>query len=272
MKALSLTLLLCVALVGNVYAGEKKHEAPKEENKCIGAGPQAPRDIDQISGNNSVLFETAPAITDMNLCNIHFHRSAEHKASAYSTFVQDGSHSGWTCKPPVPGRLEHKHAEHNGCQGIAEGDTIEVHWVYTTCDTVSKGVKPAGGGLSACMTSTCANPELRVAAQVFLLEKNGAVKFSDSPPNHTSTVVYTGSTTGTSYSNTHCSPFQVTWDVKTTCESLDIDNFSQWCSNNKYNDNHAHGVRELVTSEALLSTISKKDLSSGMVSKMTHQH
>jgi len=66
-----------------------------------------------------------------------------------------------------------------------------------------------------------------------------------------------GSTTGTSWSNSHCSPLQVTWDVKKTCGVLDIDDFSKWCSNNKYKDNHAHGVRELVTSEALLSNIAK---------------
>ena len=48
-----LTLLACTALIGNVYAaGETKHEAPKEENKCIGAGPQAPRDVDNKAGSN----------------------------------------------------------------------------------------------------------------------------------------------------------------------------------------------------------------------------
>ncbi len=252
-----LTLLACTALIGNVYGGEKKPEAPKEENKCIGAGPQAPRDIDNKAGSNPVILELAPAIADMNRCNIHFHRNAEHKAAAYSTFVQDGSNSGWACQEPAAGRLENKHAEYNGCQGIAEGDTIEVHWVYTGCDTVSEGIQPLGDGLSACMTTTCTNPQLRVAAQVFLLQKNGELKFTESPLNHTPSVVYTGSTTGTSYSNTHCSPYQGTWDVKTTCGTLDIDSFSSWCSNNKYKDNYAHGVRELVTNEGLLSKISQ---------------
>ena len=120
-------------------------------------------------------------------------------------------------------------------------------------------VTPMGGGLNACMTTACANPELRVVAQVLLLEKDGGRKFSDTAPisHNDPTVVYTGSTTGTSFSNENCSPFQVTWDVKTTCDKLDIDDFSKWCSDNKYGDHHAHGVRELVTSEALLSNISK---------------
>lgn len=258
MKKVGLTLLLSAALIGSAYANEAKHEEPKKDNMCIGAGPQAPRDIDQAAGTNGVVFETAPSVEQMNLCNIHFHRNAEHKAAAYSTYVEDGGNSGWACKEPAPGRLDNKHAEYNGCQGISEGDTIEVHWVYTTCDTVSEGVAPMGGGLSACMTSTCSNPELSVKAQVFLLEKNGKLKFSETPiPHNDPTVVYTGSTTGTSYSNTHCSPFQVTWDVKTTCDTLDIDDFSNWCGSNKYNDNHAHGVRELVTAPGLLSAIAK---------------
>ena len=257
-KTVCFMFALGIAMTGNAFAGEKKHDVPKEENQCIGSGPQAPRDIDKLAGGNPVIFSEAPVVEEMNMCNIHFHWNAEHKAAAYSTFVEAGSHSGWACKEPAPGRVEREHVEYNGCEGIAEGDTIEIHWVYTTCDTESEGVKPMGGGLSACMTSTCSNPQLRVAAQVFVLEKNGSLKFAESPlPHNDPTVVYAGSTTGTSYSNNHCSPFQVTWDVKTTCETLDIDHFSLWCRNNKYNDNHAHGVRELVTPEKLLSHISK---------------
>lgn len=257
MKSVGLALFVSMALVGNAYAGDHSHHGHKVENKCVGAGPQSPRNIDSTAGANAVTFNMAPAIEDMNLCNVHFHRSAEHKATAYSTFVEDGSNSGWACKEPAPGRIGKDHVEYAGCEGIAPGDTIEVHWVHTTCDTVSEGVKPLGGGLSACLTTECPNPQLRVVAQVFTLDKNGELKFSAETPvaHNDPTVLYTGSTTGTSYSNNHCSPFQVTWDVKTTCASLDIDNFSKWCANNKYNDNHAHGVRELVTSETLLSTI-----------------
>ena len=256
-SSIGLALLASVALVGNVYASGAKHEAPAEKNHCVGAGPQAPRDIDKHAGTNPVIFSEAPAIADMNLCNVHFHRNAEHKAAAYSTYVEDGDASGWACQEPAPGRLEHKHASYNGCDGIAPGDTIEVHWVHTTCDIESEGVTPMGGGLSACLTTACSNPQLRVAAGVYVLQKNGELKFSsEALMSHNDPVVtYTGATTGTSYSNDHCSPFQVTWDVKTTCDTLDIDDFSKWCSHNKYDDHHAHGVRELVTPENLLSKI-----------------
>jgi hypothetical protein len=108
------------------------------------------------------------------------------------------------------------------------------------------------------MTTICANPQLRVMAQVFTLKKNGELKFAEAPTNAADpNVVYIGSTTGPTYNNEHCSQFQVTWDVNATCQTLDIDDFSKWCSNNEYSENHAHGVRELVTPEALLSKISK---------------
>ncbi len=259
-KTLCLSLAFSVALAGYAFASDKGHAAPapRKDNMCIGSGPQAPRDIDMVAGSNPVTFAEAPAFADMDMCNIHFHWNAEHKAAAYSTFIEAGDHSGWACQAPVEGRTSMEHVEYNGCQGITEGDTVEVHYVYTSCELDGEGIQPAGGGLSACMTSTCANPQLRVAAQVFVLAKDGELKFEEAPlPHNDPRVVYAGSTTGTSYSNTDCSPYQVTWDVKTTCATLDIDSFAQWCSNNKYNDNHAHGVRELVTPEKLLSKIVK---------------
>lgn len=252
---IALTLVLAVAAFAG---GEKGHgaEGPKENNHCVGAGPQSPRDIDLPEGTNPVIFEMAPSIMDMNLCNIHFHRNAEHKSAAFSTYVENGNHSGWACEAPSAKRLEMHDAEYEGCQGIAEGDTIEVHWVHTTCDITTEGVEPMGGGLSACLTTMCPNPQLKVVAQIFTLQKDGKLKFSTSPVSPDApSVLYTGSTTGTSYSNEHCSEFQVTWDVKKTCDTLDIDDFSNWCAHNEYNDHHAHGVRELVTDKKLLSKI-----------------
>jgi hypothetical protein len=120
---------MSIILIGNLSAGDQKHAVSEEINQCIGAGPQSPRDIDNAAGSNSVIFEAAPSIKDMNLCNIHFHRNAEHKSAAYSTFVEDGSNSGWACKAPAEGRISRKNVEYKGCEGIAEGDTIEVHWV-----------------------------------------------------------------------------------------------------------------------------------------------
>lgn len=257
MKSLLVPFLSLILLTDVALASEEKKAAHKD-NHCVGAGPQSPRDISVKKGTNKVTFNTAPDYKDMNLCNVHFHRNAEHKGPGYSEFVKDGDHSGWACKQPSAERLKKgSHVEYDHCEGIAPGDTIEVHWVYTTCDTTTDGVKPLGGGLSACMTEICPNPQLRVEAQVFLLAEDGTLKFNDTEPvsPKAKAVNYTGSTTGTSYSNDHCSPFQVNWNVRESCETLDIKDFAKWCSHNKYNDHHAHGVRELVNSPALLSTI-----------------
>ena len=50
---------------------------------CNGFGPQTPRDIDQTNGDNKRVFSLAPPSNEMNLCNIHFHNSAEHKAKDF---------------------------------------------------------------------------------------------------------------------------------------------------------------------------------------------
>lgn len=50
-----------------------------ENTQGKGFGPQAPRDLDSLKGTNARLFSDAPDSTAMNLCNIHFHKNAEHK-------------------------------------------------------------------------------------------------------------------------------------------------------------------------------------------------
>lgn len=251
--------MLFVLFITLLSSCSTSKEVKKEANQCIGSGPQSPRDIDSMAGLNSALFSKAPALKNMNLCNVHFHRNAEHKSKRYSNFVSDGKHSGWACKKPTVSRLNDKHAAFKGCTGIAEGDTVEVHWVYTSCETKPAGVKTLGKGLAACMTTLCANPQLKVESQVFTLKKNGDFKFNKNGAVSINdrSVSYNGSTTGPSYSGNHCSPLQVSWNVRKSCRSLDINSFAKWCSDNKYGENHAHGVRALVKNKKLLSPIRK---------------
>ena len=49
-----------------------------------GFGPQSPRDIDSGAGTNSRAHSAAPASNRMNLCNVHFHKNAEHKGEEFS--------------------------------------------------------------------------------------------------------------------------------------------------------------------------------------------
>ncbi len=152
------------------------------------------------------------------------------------------------------------------CENIEAGDTIEVHWVHSSCT-----VKP-GKDLGSCSSKTCANPDLRVEAQVFLVVNDPeAMDFADfayggtvvdgyhqarSIPHTTGAPVrFTGSTTGPKFSQETCSPLQVTWSVRPHCAKLDIASLARWCEGKPHEQSHGHGVRELVVAPELLSKI-----------------
>ena len=240
------------------------------ETTCRGFGPQTPRDISDATGYNPRLFGPAPAPERLNLCNIHTHTNAEHKGPGFSVSAGEGEHGGWRCAGSdalTPAELEDPTNGHGAFHGVKPGDTIEVHWVYTSCD-----VTP-GPGLGSCLSSACANPQLRVEAQVFLLVNDPtATDFSEftyaglqptgvhqprSLPAGTGTpVVFAGSTTGPSYTESTCSPMQVTWSVRPSCARMDISSLHAWAENgNVFEEDYSHGVRQLVTAPELLSPI-----------------
>ena len=234
---------------------------------CVGYGPQTPRDIDSTVGTNPSVFSLAPDSSEMNLCNIHFHNNAEHKAADFSIFGGEGDYAGYQCNiaQNLPAAQLAAPAGGAVCNGMMPGDTIEVHWVHTSCD-----VAP-GAGLGSCLSDSCANPNLRVETQVFtLVNDSSAMDFADfdyagirggyhqanSIPSGTGEPVeFLGSTTGPSYSEQTCSPIQATWSVRPTCALLDINTLGAWCEANDFEEDHAHGVRKLVVNPALLSEI-----------------
>ena len=145
---------------------------------CEAFGPQTPRDIDVRDGQNPQAYRLAPPYQEMNLCNIHFHRHAEHKAKAFAIYAGEGEDDhggGYQCGiSKALSAAELKAPDQEICKGLKPGDTIEVHWVHSSCQ-----VKP-GEGLGACSSDKCANPELRVEAQVFTLVNDpAALKFGD---------------------------------------------------------------------------------------------
>lgn len=242
---------------------------------CEGYGPQTPRDIDNVVGKNKRIFSIAPAADEMNLCNIHFHKNAEHKAKAFSIYAGDGDGhgylSGYQCgiskklstAEMAPTKEKICDSDHGD---LKPGDTIEVHWVYTSCD-----IKP-GKGLGSCVSDACANPDLRVETQVFtLVNDKNALNFSDLtydghmanglhqakalPTGTGRPVEFPGSTTGPKYSEQACSPYQVTWSVRPNCTKVDINSVGEWCKGNVFEEDHAHGVRKLVTNPDLLAEI-----------------
>jgi hypothetical protein len=266
MKTIAISLLLSMVIVTPVFAtdhgkGDHGHEASSPA--CEGFGPQTPRDIDNLVGENKLVFTIAQPASEMNLCNIHFHENAEHKAKDFSIYAGDGHEgydSGYECAMSKELNSDELAWDGEGvCKGVhgdlKPGDTIEVHWVHSSCD-----VEP-GPTLSSCLSERCINPELRVETQVFTLIAEGGLDFNKlqeakNLPTDTGTPVeFIGSTTGPIYNEQTCSPFQASWSVRPQCAKLNINSVGEWCKGNVFKEDHAHGVRQLVTNPELLSEI-----------------
>ena len=241
--------------------------APAGMALCVQMGPQAPRDISSTSGLNTEAFPLAPSASEMNLCNIHTHTNAEHKGPGFNVFVSRAYHGGYACNE-TPNLSEAELAAAPGAyQGVAPGDTIEVHWVHSSCDTTP------GEGLGACVPEACSDPLLRVEAQVFLVVNDpdaldfatmayggnvvdGRHQAKSIPASTGNPVLFRGSTTGPSYDQSKCSPARVTWSVRSACAKLDINSLHRWAAQgNVFNESRSHGVRQLVTASELLSPI-----------------
>ncbi len=275
MRKLLITAAATTALLAacTTYDAKTASKDPKMEKAdlCTTFGPQTPRDISSLSGTNPINFTMAPAATEMNLCNIHTHTNAEHKGPGFSVFVNNTDSGGYACNDAANLTAEELMDPMDGMgayKGVKPGDTIEVHWVHTSCD-----ITP-GEGLGSCLSDTCTDPLLRVEAQVFLVvnDPDNALDFTDLaydgnmvngmhqakmiPSNTGDPVVFRGSTTGPSYDQSTCSPLNVTWSVRPNCARVDISSLHRWASEgNVFNETKSHGVRQLVTAPELLSPI-----------------
>lgn len=248
---------------------EKQRAALAANTQGKGYGPQSPRDIDSIQGNNKRIFSEAPDYTEMNLCNIHFHKNAEHKGGEFTKYAGNGDGHGYQSGYQYTGKLskkeltplnnevgDSKHAS------LHPGDTIEVHYVHSTAK-----VSP-GATLGACLSEANSNPQLRVETQVFVLVndskamsfmkltklgiKNELNQALNIPSNTGEPVEYEGSTTGPGY-NEKASPLQVSWSVRPNVMKVDINTVGEWLKGNAFDEDHAHGVRNLVVNPDLLS-------------------
>jgi hypothetical protein len=254
-----------------VIADQRKALAKNTKGK--GFGPQSPRNIDAVAGTNNRIFNAAPAYTEMNLCNIHFHKNAEHKAKDFSIYAGNGDghgyQSGYKYDTALLSAAELAPTKHKACDSahstLKPGDTIEVHYVYTTAQ-----VTP-GPTLGSCLSDAIKNPQLRVETQVYVLVndkhalnfkdltkygkvKSGLYQATGIPSDTGTPVQYEGSTTGPGY-NEKGSPFQVSWSVRPHVAKVNIATVGKWCEKNDFNEDHAHGVRNLVTNPDLLAEI-----------------
>nr|WP_245560650.1 delta-class carbonic anhydrase [Colwellia piezophila] len=275
--ALATTLIPLTACAGSGHDNvsdkviEKQRAMLEKNTDGKGFGPQSPRDIDNIKGSNARDFGAAPASTAMNLCNIHFHKNAEHKGGEFSQYAGNGDGHGFLSGYVYSGKLSssEKQATKSAiCPSkhgaLNAGDTIEVHYVHSTAQIMP------GPTLGACLSDSIGNPQLRVETQVYVLVndskaldfneltkhgvKNGYQQALNIPSNTGSAVQYIGSTTGPGY-NEKGSPLQVSWSVRPQVAKVNIETVGDWCKGNVFNEDHAHGVRNLVTNPKLLSAM-----------------
>jgi hypothetical protein len=280
-KQITLTLLACAFLSTaiakdtsqlNGEATVAAQNAALEKNTDgKGFGPQSPRDIGDRKGANTRTFSAAPAYQQMNLCNMHFHKNAEHKGGEFTSLAEDshghGGYSGYkysgklSVRESKPLDAEVCKSEHGGLQ---VGDTIEMHYVHSTAQVVP------GPTLNSCLSESLGNPQLRVEAQVFVLvndpkaadftelakvgQVNGYHQALNIPKTTGKPVQYAGSTTGPAY-NAKGSPLQVSWSVRPRVLKVNAESVGEWCKGNSFKEDHAHGVRNLVVNEKLLSRI-----------------
>ncbi|RXJ72851.1 hypothetical protein CS022_13435 [Veronia nyctiphanis] len=253
----------------SVVSEQRANLATNTLNK--GFGPQSPRDIDSVKGANPITFNAAPAYQQMNLCNIHFHKNAEHAGGEFTRYAGNGDGKGFQSGFLFSGTLTEKELaafDGNVCPskhgGLFPGDTIEVHYVHTSAQVLP------GPTLGACLSDANKNPQLRVEAQVMVLVNddkaldfnqlaklgttNGFQQAVNLPDNTGTPIQYAGSTTGPAY-NEAGSPFQVSWSVRPKVAKVNIKTVADWCQGNVFNEDHGHGVRNLVRNMALLSPI-----------------
>ena len=123
-------------------------------------------------------------------------------------------------------------------QGVEPGDTIETHWVHTSCEATP------GEGLGACVPEACSNPLLRVEAQVFLVVNDpDALDFAtmtyggnivdgrhqakdDSVDDRRAGVVSRLNDRAVIRSNANVRKARVTWNVRPRCAKLDINSLA----------------------------------------------
>ncbi|MCF6263151.1 MAG: hypothetical protein L3J24_06145 [Xanthomonadales bacterium] len=283
-KSILIASAVAALIPFSVIAGGDKHEshagpvadeviaaqraALAKNTADAGFGPQSPRDINAHAGNNQRSFNPAPAHTEMNLCNIHFHKNAEHSGGEFTSYAGNGDGHGFQSGFKYSGTLsndELKPAD-EACPskhgGLNSGDTIEVHYVHSSAQ-----IAP-GPTLGACLSDSIMNPQLRVETQVYVLvndsnaldfgtlathaKVNGLHQASNIPNNTGTPILYAGSTTGPGH-NEKGSPLQVTWSIRPDVAKVNVASVGDWCKGNTFDEDHAHGVRNLVTNPDLLS-------------------
>jgi len=220
---------------------------------------------------------TAP-YADEGLCavNVHWHQGTEHYSvgeydlmTAPMSLLQGPVRQGFSCRlydsndPKFTTEYDWKH-----CKDTYVGMTYEVHWPHSAagaCNTKWQYQTPFYDGVFCKDGIISLDPlntydTIGVQAQVFTIVNDESYYFPDlisgmivNGSYGDDMAYYTGSTTGTSRSNTICSRYTpITWQVDRKCHLISASSFDKMCKDMKRQaddmteDLHPHGSRELV--------------------------
>lgn len=201
-------------------------------------GPQSPRDL-AVAGGTNRLPVPGDGTRPPRLCNVHFHRPAEHTGIGACPAVEEAAAIG-VCAG-------------GGAVPVRPGEEIEFHWVYTSCPPPPER-QP---GLANCV---CDEPVLMVIGQKYVVSGQageGVATALDEP--EADLAHYGGSTTGPDFSSgapgdpKKCSPARVQWRVARQCRALALSALGAWCGSNEWGEDHAEGARPVITREDWLS-------------------
>jgi hypothetical protein len=130
------------------------------------------------------------------------------------------------------------------CKGdVAVGKSYEIHYVHSSAGyTKEEGTEAEVDGIDdglggAANGRGLLNPMVVVEAQVFQIV-NGADNVGDmlhgwTVVGHNNSVMYSGSTTGPSHTNSICSPYVITWHVDKDCHLVSPASFDNLCKQMK---------------------------------------
>jgi len=241
---------------------------------CEDAFEQSPADV-SIGAEEGMREGAGTLVEDyeaagMCVVNVHFHLGAEHKSAGQ--YDVDGAefmaslgeserrrlaaaedYPGWFCQgydaedPKYTTEYEWEY-----CEGVHVGMTYEIHWPASThghCGRFTDGL----GGLF-CYSQT---PDaIGVQGQVFMIVNDEDHLVDDLTSGMrkdlaSDVAMYTGSSTGPSYSDEICSPYApISWHVDRECHLLSAKSFDHLCKYMKdqgqTKDLEPHGSRDTV--------------------------
>jgi len=225
--------------------------------------------------------------------NVHWHLGAEHlsvgqydehgKGPANDTVKDSGSgrrmastaRLGYRCHLYNANDAKFTKKYHwRHCKSMIVGETYEIHWPHSAagaCGTPYQYQTPFYDGVFCIDNILSLGPapplntylKIGVQSQVFTIVNDEAYYY----PNLMRGMIvdgdfgkdvgkYTGSTTGTSRSNTICSKYTpITWQVDRKCHLISASSFDKMCADMKTqsddmsDDLHAHGSRMLVANK-----------------------